>query len=151
MTFVSPVVFSADQALDRFAMRRFYEDKALPVGQPSQKRSVTTYYLTSCFCTFLFLHPTTSYGLDEFDPLVRASSWIPFLECVSFILFIEEVKKGKEMGVTSQSGIQSMDDMVQLSLFQRLSSSPLLSPYLPVRPKQEIPLCFCSINPPNEA
>lgn len=29
---------SADQALDRFAMRRFYEDKALPVGQPSQKR-----------------------------------------------------------------------------------------------------------------
>ena len=37
---------SADQALDRFAMRRFYEDKALPVGQPSQRRSallVATY------------------------------------------------------------------------------------------------------------
>jgi len=33
---------SADQALDRFAMRRFYEDKALPVGQPSQKRYVIT-------------------------------------------------------------------------------------------------------------
>lgn len=31
---------SADQALDRFAMKRFYEDKVLPVGQPSQKRSV---------------------------------------------------------------------------------------------------------------
>lgn len=36
---------SADQALDRFAMRRFYEDKALPVGQPSQKRSVITLFL----------------------------------------------------------------------------------------------------------
>lgn len=39
---MSVVSCSADQALDRFAMRRFYEDKALPVGQPSQKRSVAT-------------------------------------------------------------------------------------------------------------
>uniref|UniRef100_A0A672YGT6 Tensin n=1 Tax=Sphaeramia orbicularis TaxID=375764 RepID=A0A672YGT6_9TELE len=31
---------SADQALDRFAMKRFYEDKVLPVSQPSQKRYV---------------------------------------------------------------------------------------------------------------
>lgn len=35
-------IHSADQALDRFAMRRFYEDKALPVGQPSQRRWVTS-------------------------------------------------------------------------------------------------------------
>lgn len=33
------LVCSADQALDRFAMKRFYEDKVLPVSQPSQKRS----------------------------------------------------------------------------------------------------------------
>lgn len=33
------LVRSADQALDRFAMKRFYEDKVLPVSQPSQKRS----------------------------------------------------------------------------------------------------------------
>ena len=36
---------SADQALDRFAMKRFYEDKVLPVGQPSQKRSVLSHFL----------------------------------------------------------------------------------------------------------
>lgn len=36
--------FSADQALDRFAMKRFYEDKAMPVGQPSQRRSAMTDY-----------------------------------------------------------------------------------------------------------
>lgn len=35
-------IFSADQALDRFAMKRFYEDKAMPVGQPSQRRSEMT-------------------------------------------------------------------------------------------------------------
>lgn len=40
---------SADQALDRFAMRRFYEDKALPVGQPSQKRSVITSLPVCCY------------------------------------------------------------------------------------------------------
>lgn len=39
---------SADQALDRFAMRRFYEDKALPVGQPSQKRSVASSLPSAC-------------------------------------------------------------------------------------------------------
>ncbi|MGH0118379.1 UNVERIFIED_CONTAM: hypothetical protein FKN15_047784 [Acipenser sinensis] len=33
----SNISASADQALDRFAMKRFYEDKVLPVGQPSQK------------------------------------------------------------------------------------------------------------------
>lgn len=38
---LASVCCSADQALDRFAMKRFYEDKVLPVGQPSQKRSVT--------------------------------------------------------------------------------------------------------------
>lgn len=37
-------IFSADQALDRFAMKRFYEDKAMPVGQPSQRRSANTEY-----------------------------------------------------------------------------------------------------------
>lgn len=36
---------SADQALDRFAMKRFYEDKVLPVGQPSQKRSVVAHFV----------------------------------------------------------------------------------------------------------
>lgn len=36
---------SADQALDRFAMKRFYEDKVVPVGQPSQKRWVLVCFL----------------------------------------------------------------------------------------------------------
>lgn len=46
---------SADQALDRFAMRRFYEDKALPVGQPSQRRSVASSFpVLLTFCTTFF-------------------------------------------------------------------------------------------------
>uniref|UniRef100_A0A2I3G247 Tensin 1 n=1 Tax=Nomascus leucogenys TaxID=61853 RepID=A0A2I3G247_NOMLE len=36
----SNISASADQALDRFAMKRFYEDKIVPVGQPSQRRYV---------------------------------------------------------------------------------------------------------------
>lgn len=40
---------SADQALDRFAMKRFYEDKVLPVGQPSQKRSVSLHFLSAAY------------------------------------------------------------------------------------------------------
>ena len=55
---------SADQALDRFAMRRFYEDKALPVGQPSQKRSVIT-SLPVCWRL-----------LDESDLLRQHCFWI---------------------------------------------------------------------------
>ncbi len=49
---------SADQALDRFAMKRFYEDKVLPVGQPSQRRSVV----------LCFPHLTSYLVLYEFDP-----------------------------------------------------------------------------------
>uniref|UniRef100_A0A8C2CSD9 Tensin 1b n=1 Tax=Cyprinus carpio TaxID=7962 RepID=A0A8C2CSD9_CYPCA len=40
----SNISASADQALDRFAMKRFYEDKVLPVGQPSQRRLVVLYF-----------------------------------------------------------------------------------------------------------
>ncbi|KFP89753.1 Tensin, partial [Apaloderma vittatum] len=46
---------SADQALDRFAMKRFYEDKVVPVGQPSQKRWVL-------LCTFVIMH-----GIPNFE------------------------------------------------------------------------------------
>lgn len=35
------LLLSADQALDRFAMKRFYEDKIVPIGQPSQRRWVS--------------------------------------------------------------------------------------------------------------
>uniref|UniRef100_A0A8C4QP76 Tensin n=1 Tax=Eptatretus burgeri TaxID=7764 RepID=A0A8C4QP76_EPTBU len=36
----SNICASADQALDTFAMKRFYEDKILPLSQPSQQRYV---------------------------------------------------------------------------------------------------------------
>lgn len=52
---------SADQALDRFAMRRFYEDKALPVGQPSQRRSVI---MSPPFCPLPNWY-TKSWNWDE--------------------------------------------------------------------------------------
>uniref|UniRef100_A0A4W5M9M0 C2 tensin-type domain-containing protein n=1 Tax=Hucho hucho TaxID=62062 RepID=A0A4W5M9M0_9TELE len=72
MTFVSPVVFSADQALDRFAMRRFYEDKALPVGQPSQRRYVRYFSgLLSGHIKInnkpLFLHHVIMHGIPNFE------------------------------------------------------------------------------------
>ncbi|XP_064817631.1 tensin-1-like, partial [Oncorhynchus masou masou] len=72
ITFVSPVVFSADQALDRFAMRRFYEDKALPVGQPSQRRYVRYFSgLLSGHIKInnkpLFLHHVIMHGIPNFE------------------------------------------------------------------------------------
>lgn len=50
-------IFSADQALDRFAMKRFYEDKAMPVGQPSQRRSAKTLSHMSTPCQLLNPYP----------------------------------------------------------------------------------------------
>uniref|UniRef100_A0A3P9LKF5 Tensin 1 n=1 Tax=Oryzias latipes TaxID=8090 RepID=A0A3P9LKF5_ORYLA len=63
---------SADQALDRFAMRRFYEDKALPVGQPSQKRYVRYFNgLLSGHIKInnkpLFLHHVILHGIPNFE------------------------------------------------------------------------------------
>ncbi|XP_038136881.1 tensin isoform X5 [Cyprinodon tularosa] len=63
---------SADQALDRFAMRRFCEDKALPVGQPSQRRYVQYFNgLLSGHIKInnkpLFLHHVIMHGIPNFE------------------------------------------------------------------------------------
>ncbi|XP_045553870.1 tensin isoform X5 [Salmo salar] len=68
----SNISASADQALDRFAMRRFYEDKALPVGQPSQKRYVRYFSgLLSGHIKInnkpLFLHHVIMHGIPNFE------------------------------------------------------------------------------------
>ncbi|KAK0152825.1 Tensin [Merluccius polli] len=68
----SSISASADQALDRFAMRRFYEDKALPVGQPSQRRYVRYFSgLLSGNIKInnkpLFLHHVIMHGIPNFE------------------------------------------------------------------------------------
>ncbi|KAF3842819.1 hypothetical protein F7725_001668 [Dissostichus mawsoni] len=60
------------QALDRFAMKRFYEDKVLPVGQPSQKRYVEYFSgLLSGHIKInnkpLFLHHVILHGIPNFE------------------------------------------------------------------------------------
>ncbi|KAF2988566.1 hypothetical protein EK904_007317 [Melospiza melodia maxima] len=63
---------SADQALDRFAMKRFYEDKVVPVGQPSQKRYI--HYFSGLLSGSikmnnkpLFLHHVIMHGIPNFE------------------------------------------------------------------------------------
>ncbi|XP_076011332.1 tensin-1 isoform X1 [Genypterus blacodes] len=68
----SNISASADQALDRFAMRRFYEDKVLPVGQPSQRRYVRYFNgLLSGHIKInnkpLFLHHVIMHGIPNFE------------------------------------------------------------------------------------
>ncbi|XP_068102198.1 tensin-1 isoform X3 [Hyperolius riggenbachi] len=68
----SNISASADQALDRFAMRRFYEDKVLPVAQPSQKRYI--HYFSGLLSGAikmnnkpLFLHHVIMHGIPNFE------------------------------------------------------------------------------------
>ncbi|XP_032073082.1 tensin-1 isoform X5 [Thamnophis elegans] len=68
----SNISASADQALDRFAMKRFYEDKVIPAGQPSQKRYV--YYFSGLLSGTikmnnkpLFLHHVIMHGIPNFE------------------------------------------------------------------------------------
>ncbi|XP_034042211.1 tensin-1 [Thalassophryne amazonica] len=68
----SNISASADQALDRFAMKHFYEDKVLPVGQPSQKRYVEYFSgLLSGHIKInnkpLFLHHVIMHGIPNFE------------------------------------------------------------------------------------
>ncbi|XP_066579053.1 tensin-3 [Amia ocellicauda] len=63
---------SADQALDRFAMKKFYDDKVSALMTPSQKRYVT---FLNCLLTGsikmntapLFLHVVIIHGIPTFD------------------------------------------------------------------------------------
>uniref|UniRef100_A0A8C1N4D1 Tensin 3 n=1 Tax=Cyprinus carpio TaxID=7962 RepID=A0A8C1N4D1_CYPCA len=64
---------SADQALDRFAMRKFYDDKVSALMTPSQKRYV--WILNSLLSgsikmntSPLFLHCIIIHGVPHFDP-----------------------------------------------------------------------------------
>ncbi|XP_064307393.1 tensin-1 isoform X11 [Phalacrocorax carbo] len=68
----SNISASADQALDRFAMKRFYEDKVVPVGQPSQKRYI--HYFSGLLSGSikmnnkpLFLHHVIMHGIPNFE------------------------------------------------------------------------------------
>nr|DBA19617.1 TPA: hypothetical protein GDO54_015420 [Pyxicephalus adspersus] len=68
----SNISASADQALDRFAMKRFYEDKVLPVAQPSQKRYI--HYFSGLLSGAikmnnkpLFLHHVIMHGIPNFE------------------------------------------------------------------------------------
>ncbi|XP_029112468.1 tensin-like isoform X5 [Scleropages formosus] len=68
----SSISACADQALDRFAMKRFYEDKALPVSQPSQSRYV--HYFGGLLLGSikinnkpLFLHHVIMHGIPNFE------------------------------------------------------------------------------------
>ncbi|XP_025951144.2 tensin-1 isoform X4 [Dromaius novaehollandiae] len=68
----SNISASADQALDRFAMKRFYEDKVVPVGQPSQKRYI--HYFSGLLSGTikmnnkpLFLHHVIMHGIPNFE------------------------------------------------------------------------------------
>ncbi|KAM8901053.1 tensin-1 isoform 2-T3 [Lycaon pictus] len=68
----SNISASADQALDRFAMKRFYEDKIVPIGQPSQRRYV--YYFSGLLSGSikmnnkpLFLHHVIMHGIPNFE------------------------------------------------------------------------------------
>lgn len=54
---------SADQALDRFAMKRFYEDKIVPIGQPSQRRWVSQPSTRACVC-LLYVGTRLTYPRD---------------------------------------------------------------------------------------
>uniref|UniRef100_A0A8C5TY84 Tensin 1 n=1 Tax=Malurus cyaneus samueli TaxID=2593467 RepID=A0A8C5TY84_9PASS len=68
----SNISASAEQALDRFAMKRFYEDKVVPVGQPSQKRYI--HYFSGLLSGSikmnnkpLFLHHVIMHGIPNFE------------------------------------------------------------------------------------
>ncbi|XP_036771880.2 tensin-1 isoform X8 [Manis pentadactyla] len=68
----SNISASADQALDRFAMKRFYEDKIVPIGQPSQRRYV--HYFSGLLSGSikmnnkpLFLHHVIMHGIPNFE------------------------------------------------------------------------------------
>ncbi|XP_073734948.1 tensin-1 isoform X8 [Callorhinus ursinus] len=68
----SNISASADQALDRFAMKRFYEDKIVPIGQPSQRRYV--HYFGGLLSGSikmnnkpLFLHHVIMHGIPNFE------------------------------------------------------------------------------------
>uniref|UniRef100_A0A8L0DVA3 Tensin 1 n=1 Tax=Oncorhynchus mykiss TaxID=8022 RepID=A0A8L0DVA3_ONCMY len=100
----SNISASADQALDRFAMRRFYEDKALPVGQPSQRRYVRYFSgLLSGHIKInnkpLFLHHVIMHGIPNFELLM-----IHFFCCRPFLKIYQAMQPVYTSGIYNVQG-----------------------------------------------
>lgn len=86
----SPSNGSADQALDRFAMKKFFDDKVSALMQPSQKRyfnlSSNLYCCTGKYHTCLLF--TTVRG--QFPSLSTHSPSFPPWVCISLADFVYE-------------------------------------------------------------
>uniref|UniRef100_F6VHK2 Tensin 1 n=1 Tax=Monodelphis domestica TaxID=13616 RepID=F6VHK2_MONDO len=98
----SNISASADQALDRFAMKRFYEDKVAPVGQPSQKRYV--HYFSGLLSGSikmnnkpLFLHHVIMHGIPNFESKGG---------CRPFLRIYQAMQPVYTSGVTIRNGQQ---------------------------------------------
>uniref|UniRef100_A0A3Q3XC03 Tensin 1 n=1 Tax=Mola mola TaxID=94237 RepID=A0A3Q3XC03_MOLML len=116
----SNISASADQALDRFAMRRFYEDKALPVGQPSQKRYIRYFNgLLSGHIKInnkpLFLHHVIMHGIPNFESKGGCRPFLKIYQAMqpvytvyqypSFLIFIKDFCSSKISSINLFCGL----------------------------------------------
>uniref|UniRef100_A0A8C7I5H3 Tensin 3 n=1 Tax=Oncorhynchus kisutch TaxID=8019 RepID=A0A8C7I5H3_ONCKI len=88
---LSVIFFCADQALDRFAMRKYYDDKVSALMTPSQKRYV--WILNSLLggsmkmnASPLFLHCIILHGIPNFNPAgVIGHRMFSLIGCLSLL------------------------------------------------------------------
>uniref|UniRef100_A0A5F8GZW5 Tensin 1 n=1 Tax=Monodelphis domestica TaxID=13616 RepID=A0A5F8GZW5_MONDO len=103
----------ADQALDRFAMKRFYEDKVAPVGQPSQKRYV--HYFSGLLSGSikmnnkpLFLHHVIMHGIPNFESKGGCRPFLRIYQAMQPVYTSDDCQASPviRIGVTIRNGQQ---------------------------------------------
>ncbi|XP_068263431.1 tensin-1 isoform X3 [Nyctibius grandis] len=128
----SNISASADQALDRFAMKRFYEDKVVPVGQPSQKRYI--HYFSGLLSGSikmnnkpLFLHHVIMHGIPNFESKGGCRPFLKIYQAMQpvYTSGIYNVQGDSQMGIciTIEPGLLLKGDIL-LKCYHKKFRSP---------------------------
>ncbi|XP_062435292.1 tensin-1 isoform X8 [Rhea pennata] len=128
----SNISASADQALDRFAMKRFYEDKVVPVGQPSQKRYI--HYFSGLLSGTikmnnkpLFLHHVIMHGIPNFESKGGCRPFLKIYQAMQpvYTSGIYNVQGDSQMGIciTIEPGLLLKGDIL-LKCYHKKFRSP---------------------------
>ncbi|XP_069978701.1 tensin-3 isoform X10 [Penaeus vannamei] len=124
----SNICASTDQALDRYAMKRFFDDKIGQLYHPSQKRYVQYFAgllsgVIRINSSPLYLHTLTLYGIPHFEPRGGCHLFIKIYQGMTPIYtsgIYNLTEQMRQVTIAFETGVQLRGDILLKAYHRRL-------------------------------
>ncbi|XP_071518821.1 tensin-3 isoform X6 [Panulirus ornatus] len=125
----SNICASTDQALDRYAMKRFFDDKIGQLYHPSQKRYVQYFAgllsgVIRINSSPLYLHTLTMYGIPHFEPRGGCHLFIKIYQGMTPIYtsgIYNLTETMRQVTIVFEAGVQLRGDILLKAYHRRLN------------------------------